>query len=315
MTGRAATLAALLTAAAFATGGSADATSPAKGADGITSEYPADPLVDAAAGGPDIAGIYAAAAPGGKLRFDIVLLTPARLGDNDWLFLEINSDASARTGGTFAAPDQGKHGIDYIVEEKGLKYGFFRLTSSANGKPQSHTLSVKGVHTAFKSHTWTVTIDRSLLGNPRTLEFYVETDEGPVGGATLSDLAPDLGSGTFVFPEPATKNGAADAAGVVFRTKQTTLVAGKTSHVIVDAEKKTGAPVTTFGCQAWLASGRRIQNNAGLNVSDGHTLDCPIKVPRSAKGQTISVHFTISGTAVLAGKLFSSNWMAYLRVH
>jgi hypothetical protein len=248
------------------------------------------------------------------VRFTVVFITPDEPSTSDWMFLELNSDANTSTGGTWAKDDQGKHGIDYFVQEDGLKYAFAQVVTASDGTTQTKSKSVKGVAVSFASREWVVTINRSVLGNHPKLAFYIQTAEGSAGSPDATDFAPDVGEGSFTFPEPATKNGVPDSAGVAFTAKRTALVAGTKSHVVVDATTGgTGSIIPgNFSCEAWLPSGHAIES-ATIDFS-GSALDCPITVPTSDKGKTISVSFSTT-VAVPGTRAVSAEWMDYITAH
>jgi hypothetical protein len=140
---------------------------------------------------PDVATVVVSNDAGGRFDFQINVPGQPDLPSDAILYLVLNTDNNTATG----APNTLGGDYYFVVSGEDRTYGFFRWNGSDWADVPSGTESVSwasGAHIAF---------DRSQLGDPDELTFYVKTLQG--SGASEDgrvDYAPDSSTWTYVIP-------------------------------------------------------------------------------------------------------------------
>jgi hypothetical protein len=250
----AAALAALAASTALAAGSYKDATGDGKGA-------------------PDIQTVSVASDANGQVVFTIAMDSlPTTEGVRAFVFLD--TDANAATGDTDLL------GADYafVLVPAEHAYGFLRWNGSDWDDTSAATVSVRRSSTAY-----TISVNRSELGNTAGLNFWVRTMSGDPSAGQFDD-APDDGVWNYTLAA----NGPDITAALVQPTPPLPK-AGKLFTLSVTGLKVTGETdgsaalpkPDSYTCTATVA-GKRVQ---GLGTNG-----CSWKLPKKhVKGKLLAV--------------------------
>jgi hypothetical protein len=229
---------------------------------------------------PDITTVVVSNDAAGRIDFLISVPGQPTLASDATLYLVLNTDNNPVTGG----PNTEGGDYYFILSGEDRTYGLYRWTGSYWADVPSGTETVSwtsGAHIAF---------DRSQLGNPAEVTFWVKTLQGSgtsEGGRV--DFAPDFATWSYVLPVQIPSSPQVTVKQVLV-TGSGTARAGRPYAIrvslrfVVDGQAYVFGP-DQLGCAAKVGA-RQVKTKV-KPTSVAWT--CSLVVPKTARGKTLVI--------------------------
>lgn len=231
---------------------------------------------------PDLTSVTVANDDNGKITFSLAIPNRGQLEAADFLYVALETDGNLSNG---------MAGIDYAIALTGAGPVLLAPKSGSFAEAPAPSLS-----SSFSAGVLTISVNRSDLGNPTTLNFFAASSGDEA--ATTGDVAPNDGFWSFpirLAPPPASPRTPA--------TGPTSLVAGGAMTTVAKAGQPFAAMLIVkraddgqrvngkVTCRATIA-GKSVRSLPSRSPGIGAAI-CTWLVPKGTSGKSIKGTITV----------------------